>query len=73
MPTSSERLKARANAYGVAIIALTERESKTDDALEAEECSVVAYRLGIEYDRLYKLANTRAEKEQGLEHRRSRT
>lgn len=70
MPTSSERLRARARAYGVACDALVDLVNTADDALEAEEAERVADRLYIEYDRIKKLAEKREEKEQGLEHRR---
>lgn len=64
MPTSSERLRARAAAYALACDVLVDRVNTADDALEAEECVRVANRLSIEYDRLNKLAAQREEKEQ---------
>jgi hypothetical protein len=70
MPTSSERLRARATAYGLACDTLVARVYAADDALEAEECERVADRLYLEYDRLKKLAEKREQKEQQLEHRR---
>jgi hypothetical protein len=70
MPTSSERLRARAKAYFTAYRALMQRSDGTGDPLEAEECEAVADRLLIDYDRLSKLAVKRAEKEKRYEHRR---
>ena len=72
MPTSSERLYARARAYGFACDAMVDLVNTTNDALVAEECERVADKFFLEYDRLNKLAAKRAQKEQGLEHRRSK-
>ena len=68
MPTSSERLRARADAYAHAAEAL--KLDWTDDPLEVEEGEKLALRLEDEYYRLWKLAEKRQEKEQEHEHRR---
>lgn len=70
MPTSSERLEARAHAYFEAATALDTFASTTNDPLESEEFELVANRLWPEYDRLIELAKKRQEKEQAYEHRR---
>lgn len=70
MPTSSERLRARAKAYADAWDFLVDRSVTVDDAIESDECTEVAARLWLEYDRLNKLAEKREQKEKELEHRR---
>jgi hypothetical protein len=68
MPTSSERLRARAFAYEEAAGHLG--LDWTDDPLEFEEGLKLAEKLDAEYDRLMELADKREKKEQELEHRR---
>lgn len=63
MPTSSERLAARATAYLKSSEILNKYAEATDDPLEAEEFYKVAKTLWIEYGRYTRLATTRAEKE----------
>jgi hypothetical protein len=71
MPTSSERLRARAYAYEEAAGHL--ELDWTDNPMEFEEGLRLAKKLDAEYIRLMELADTREEKEQELEHRRKRT
>lgn len=71
MPTSSERLHARATAYLKASDIINKQADDCDDPMEAEELYKVAKALWIEYGRYTRLAEQRAEKEQGLEHRRN--
>ncbi len=70
MPTSSERLRARATAYLKANANINALADATDDPLEAQEFYKVAKTLWIEYGRYTRLAEQREEKEQELEHRR---
>lgn len=70
MPTSSERLRARARVYGKVCDVLADMANASGDAVEFEEFERLAERLLLDYDRLNKLADIREEKEQGLEHRR---
>lgn len=70
MPTSSERLKARAQAYFKASDIMNKQADATDDPLESEEFYKVAKSLWLEYGRYTRLAEQREEKEQELEHRR---
>lgn len=70
MPTSSERLRARAYAYEEAAGHL--EQDWTDDPIEFEEGFKLAKKLEAEFRRLMDLADTREEKEQLLEHRRKR-
>ncbi len=71
MPTSSERLRARATAYLKASEIINKQADECDDALESHEFYKVAKTLWIEYGRYTGLAETREQKEQGLEHRRN--
>lgn len=61
MPTSSKRLKARAEAYGHASEAL--QLDWTNDPLEYEEGLWLAERLDAHYVRLVELAEKQEEKE----------
>lgn len=70
MPTSSERLRARARVHGLAGDTMVALANNADDTLEAEEAERLGNRLYDEYYRLLELANKRQEKEQGLAHRR---
>lgn len=70
MPTSSERLRARARAYLKASEIINDKAGTTDDALESDEFYKVAKSLWIAYVRYNSLAHKREKKEQDLEHRR---
>lgn len=70
MPTSSERLSARARAHTDACDYLLLCSEGTDDPLLSEEYEALAWKLSKEYDRLNTLSKNRAEKEKNLEHRR---
>lgn len=70
MPTSSERLAARANAYFEAATSLEILADRTDDAVQSEEYLKLADKLWADNDRLMDLSAKREEKEQKLEHRR---
>jgi hypothetical protein len=70
MPTSSERLRARAHAYEEAAGHL--ELDWTDDPTEFEEGIKLSNKLEAEYRRLMDLADIREEKEKLLEHRRKR-
>jgi hypothetical protein len=70
MPTSSERLRARARCYGLAGDAMVDLANTANDSLEADEAEKLGNKLYDEYYRLTELANKRQEKEQGYEHRR---
>jgi hypothetical protein len=72
VPTSSERLRSRANAYRKAADIINQAADDTDDPLESEEFYRVAKSLWLEYGRYSNLAKTREEKERDLEHRRKR-
>lgn len=71
MPTSSEKLRARAAACLKTCNWANQQAADTDDEYEAE----AFYRIGklnwMEHLRYRKLALEREEKEQGLEHRRT--
>jgi translation initiation factor 2 alpha subunit (eIF-2alpha) len=70
VPTSSERLKARAKAFTEAADYLLLASESAETAVESEEYEAVAWKLSKEYDRLNELSKERAKKEHGLEHRR---
>lgn len=70
MPTSSERLRARATAYLKASETINKQADECADALESHEFYKVAKSLWLEYGRYTRLAEQREEKEQELEHRR---
>jgi hypothetical protein len=72
MPTSSERLYIRAYAYEEASKHMSKWADLVDKVQAAEEYERLAKRFMDEYHRLWKLADKRAKKEQGLEHRRSK-
>jgi hypothetical protein len=72
MPTSSERLYIRAYAYQEASNHMSKWADMVEREQAAEEYERLAKRFMDEYHRLWKLADTRKEKEQGHEHRRTR-
>jgi hypothetical protein len=70
MPTSSERLNARANAYFEAATAMEILAENSDSVVESEEYQRLADKLWAENERIMELSAKREEKEQGYEHRR---
>lgn len=70
MPTSSEKLRARASACLKGSELLNKEADDADDPLEAEALYRVAKQLWIDYGRYKTLAENREKKEQEYEHRR---